>query len=180
MNNREIVIGVTGGIAAYKACVLVSRLRKEGARVTVVMSGAATEFVTPLTFRTLSGRDVLTGLFNDIGTWDPRHVALADKADILAIVPATANIIGKIASGIADDIVSTVVMSVDCPVLIAPAMNTRMYEKKIVQDNIARLTELGYRFIGPEEGRLASGAAGMGRLASLDAIYQAITEGLAR
>lgn len=167
---KEIGIGITGSIAAYKAAEIVSYLNQQGANITVVMTGAATKFVTPLTFQTLSHNKVITDLFADGYEFDPQHIALAEKLDALLIAPASANIIGKIASGIADDALSTLGMSVKASkVIIAPAMNKRMYLNPIVQNNIARLKKQGYHFIEPEKGHLACGS-GLGRLASFDTI----------
>ena len=169
---REIAIGVTGSIAAYKAAELVSYLGQQGANVTVVMTAGATKFVTPLTFQTLSHNKVITDLFTEDYAFDPQHIALAEKLDALLIAPASGNIIGKIASGIADDALSTLVMSVKASrVIIAPAMNERMYLNPIVQDNIKRLKKQGYHFIEPAKGHLVCGA-GIGRLADFDTIIK--------
>ncbi|MEL7568004.1 MAG: bifunctional phosphopantothenoylcysteine decarboxylase/phosphopantothenate--cysteine ligase CoaBC, partial [Dehalobacterium sp.] len=161
---KTIVLGVTGGIAAYKACDLVSRLVKKEYEVHVIMTESAEHFVSPLTFRTLSGNPVITDMFSDPGTWNVRHISLAEKAQLMVIAPATANIIGKIAHGIADDMLSTTIMAARCPVLIAPAMNVNMYQNPIVQDNIHRLKDLGCFFVGPVTGRLACGTEGQGRM----------------
>ncbi|MEW6027215.1 MAG: flavoprotein [Planctomycetota bacterium] len=170
MAGKQIAIGVTGSIAAYKAAELVSYFNQQGANVTVVMTGAATKFVTPLTFQTLSHNRVITDIFSQDYEYDPQHIALAEKLDALLIAPASANIIGKIASGIADDALSTLVMSLKASkVVIAPAMNERMYLNPIVQDNIKRLKKQGYHFVEPEKGHLACGS-GLGRLADLGTI----------
>ena len=171
---KVVVLGVTGGIAAYKAADLVSRLVKRGIQVHVIMTAAAQELVTPLTFRTLSGNPVITDLFADSPAWRVQHIALAEQADLFAVVPATANIIGKIAHGIADDMLSTTVMAATCPVLLAPAMNVNMWENPILQDNIQRLTALGYYFIEPDSGRLACGTEGKGRLPAMEKIEEMI------
>ncbi len=169
----RILIGVTGSIAAYKAAEVVSALKKSGAEVTVVMTEHATELVGPATFRGLSGNEVRVGLFE---RWPgkPIHIDLATGHDVVAIIPATANIIGKIACGICDDLLSTVVLSTRSPVLVAPAMNEAMYGNVAVQENIATLKERGISFIEPETGWLACGVEGIGRLASLDTILAAI------
>jgi phosphopantothenoylcysteine decarboxylase/phosphopantothenate--cysteine ligase len=169
----RILIGVTGSIAAYKAAEVVSALKKSGVGVTVVMTEHATELVGPATFRGLSGNEVRVGLFE---RWPgkPIHIDLATGHDVVAIVPATANIIGKIACGICDDLLSTVVLSTRSPVLVAPAMNEAMYGNVAVQENIATLKERGISFIEPETGWLACGVEGIGRLASLDTILAAI------
>ncbi|KXZ39596.1 phosphopantothenoylcysteine decarboxylase / phosphopantothenate--cysteine ligase [Alkalithermobacter thermoalcaliphilus JW-YL-7 = DSM 7308] len=178
LKGKNIVIGITGGIAVYKSCDIVSRLKKLNANVYVIMTRSATEFVTPLTFQSLSQNYVVVDMFKEPKTWDIEHISLAQKADLFLIAPATANIIGKIANGIADDMLSTTVMATKAPVLIAPAMNTNMYENKIVQSNIKKLKELGYDFIDPEEGRLACGDVGKGKLASPEVIVDKIVKEL--
>lgn len=163
---KTIILGVTGGIAAYKACDLVSRLTKRGCQVHVIMTKAAEHFVHPLTFRTLSGHPVITDMFSEPGSWNVRHISLAESAHLMVVAPATANIIGKVAQGIADDMLSTTIMAAKpgCPVLFAPAMNVYMYQNPIVQGNIRCLQEFGYSFIGPGEGMLACGTKGEGRM----------------
>lgn len=168
---KTVVLGVSGGIAAYKAAALCSKLTQAGADVHVIMTENATEFVTPLSFMTLSRNPVVTGLFN-IPEWRPEHVALADIADIAVIAPATANIIGKIANGIGDDALSTFMLTFYSKVFIAPAMNPRMYNNPAVQENIAKLKGRGFQFIGPEAGHVACGAAGMGRMCEPDKIME--------
>ncbi|MDI6733644.1 MAG: flavoprotein [Planctomycetota bacterium] len=169
---KEIGIGVTGSIACYKAGEIVSSLYQSGCRVTVLMTKSSTKFVSPLTFQTLSHNRVLTDLFDEQYEFDPQHIALAQRLDLLLIAPASANIIGKIASGIADDILSTLVMSIKpSKVIIAPAMNEKMYLNPIVQRNITFLKKAGYRFIEPEKGQLACGT-GIGRLPSPDKIIK--------
>ncbi len=165
VQGKTIVVGVTGGIAAYKTCDLVSKLVQRGADVHVIMTRHAAEFVRPLTFQTLSGHKVVVDLFDQISEFDVHHVSVSDAAECFAIVPATANIIGKVACGIADDALSTTVLAANCPVVFAPAMNTRMWENPITQANIARLRELGHRFVQPERGWLACREEGRGRLA---------------
>lgn len=171
----RVLIGVTGSIAAYKAAEVVSALKKSGAEITVVMTEHATELVGPATFRALSGNEVRVGLFE---RWPgkPIHIDLATGHDVVAIVPATANIIGKIACGICDDLLSTVALSTRSPIVIAPAMNEAMYGNVAVQQNIATLKARGIRFVEPETGWLACGTEGVGRLASLDTILTAIRE----
>jgi phosphopantothenoylcysteine decarboxylase/phosphopantothenate--cysteine ligase len=180
LESREIVIGVTGGIAAYKAAELVSRLRQSGAAVTVVMTHAATRFVQPLTFATLSGRRVITDLFEEPEPYEAEHVALAQRAALGIVAPATANLLGKLAAGIADDALTTTLLSLACPVVLAPAMNHRMWANPVVQHNVARLRELGYRIVEPEAGWLACGETGPGRLAGLDTILRAAEDALGR
>ena len=151
--DKKIVLGVTGGIAVYKAAELVRELVRAKAQVYVIMTRSAQEFVTPLTFQTLSGNPVSTDLFSLIEESEIGHISLADRADLLVIAPATANIIGKIAGGIADDMLSTVVLATKAPVLLAPAMNVHMWENPICQENIQKLRARGYHFIDPEAGR---------------------------
>ena len=188
---RAIGIGVTGSIAAYKAAEIVSYLHKQGARVTVLMTESAGKFITPLTLQTLSHNQVITDLFaqpqrspdgigNDNYACNPQHIALADKLDMLLIAPASGNIIGKIASGIADDSLTTLVMSMPpAKVVIAPAMNEKMYLNLIVQKNIAALKKAGYHFIEPEKGDLACGQ-GVGRLPGLDKIIESLKSKLGK
>lgn len=162
---RSIIVGVTGSIAAYKACDIVNLLKKESFDVTVLLTKEAKEFITPLTLQTLSGNKVVSSMFELPEEWNPLHTSLAEEADLVLIAPATANLIGKIASGICDDILTCVVFSTKAPVLIAPAMNANMYRHKITKDNISRLQRLGYKFIGPIKGRLACGYEDIGHLA---------------
>ena len=163
--SKNIILAVTGSIASYKAADITAIFKKSGFNVTILMTREAGRFITPLTLQTLSGNEVIDDMFAEPKMWDPIHVSLAEKADLILIAPATANIIGKIACGIADDILTCVVMAARAPVLIAPAMNDNMYKNRIVQDNILKLKKLGYKFIGPDKGRLASGKVGLGRLA---------------
>jgi len=164
-----VVLGVCGGIAAYKAAELTRELIREGAEVRVVMTQNATRFVTPLTFQVLSGRRVLTDTFGDDG-YDMNHIALADYAELMIIAPATANMVGKAASGIADDLLSTTVMTLRCPVLFCPAMNAAMYESPIVQDNLEKLRRAGFHVLEPAAGDLACGVSGKGRLPEISLI----------
>lgn len=173
---REVVLGVTGSIAAYKACEVVRRLREARIEITVVMTEAAMKFVAPLTFQTLSGRPVFTGMFSPVREWNPVHLSLAERAGVILIAPATANVIGKIAAGIADELLTATVLAAKVPVVICPAMNERMYRNKIVQENLARLKKAGYEFIGPERGKLASGCEGLGRLARIETIVARVKE----
>ena len=180
LKSQEIVVGVCGGIAAYKAAELVSRLRQRGAAVTVVMTQAATRFVQPLTFAVLSGRRAITDLFEQPERYEADHVALAAKAELAIVAPATANLLGKMAAGIADDALTTTLLSLQCPVVLAPSMNHRMWANRVVQQNAARLRELGCHIVEPEEGWLACGETGAGRLAGLDTILKAAERALAR
>ena len=165
LKDRCVVLGITGGIAAYKAADLVSRLKKMGADVKVIMTRSAAEFIAPLTLQSLSQNPVAMDMFEEPRSWEIRHISLAQSADVFVIAPCTANVIGKIAGGLADALLTTTVMATKAPVLIAPAMNTNMYENPIVQQNIQKLTSLGYTFIAPESGRLACGDIGRGKLA---------------
>lgn len=175
LKDKTIVLGVSGGIAAYKALDLTSRLIKAGAEVKVIMTRSAAEFVTPLSFQSLSKNAVASDMFEEPKVWEIRHISLAKAADVFAVVPATANIIGKIASGIADDMLSTTIMATKAPKLIAPAMNTNMFENPIVQSNINKLGSLdGYHFVMPESGRLACGDTGRGKLADIGVIFDEI------
>lgn len=180
LKNKQIILGVTGGIAAYKAVELLRLLTKAGADVHAIMTRSAQEFVTPLTFQTLSANPVHTELFNLIAEREIGHIALADRADLCIIAPATANIIGKIASGIADDMLTTTVMATKAPVLIAPAMNVNMYTNPIYKDNEDRLRRYGYLFVPPVTGALACGWEGDGKLAAPEAIFEAAVTALSR
>ena len=176
--NLNIVIGITGGIAAYKACGIVSYLKKEGANVDVIMTKNACEFITPLTFETLSGNKVVTDMFERPDYIDVKHISLAKKADLFLIVPATANIIGKVANGIADDMLSTTIMATKAKVIFAPAMNNNMYENPIVQNNIEKLKEYGYKFIDPSVGHLACGYEAKGKLPDNENIIEFVKKKL--
>ena len=174
LTGREIVLGVTGGIAAYKSAELVSRLRHSGANVHVIMTRNATEFVSPLTFQTLSANQVVTDTFQAPEYWNVEHVALAKLAEVFVIAPATANIMAKMAAGIADDMLSTTVLATKAPVLLAPAMNTGMWTAAATQANLRTLQERGVQFIGPDSGILACGDEGAGRMSEPEAIVEAI------
>ena len=173
MNGRELLIGVTGGIAAYKTAALVSQLVQAGAGVSVMMTRSATRFVGPKTFEALTGRPVRTKLF---GPGARPHIELADAAELLCVAPATANLLAKVACGLADDLLSTTVLSFAGPVILAPAMNSRMWEKPAVERNVRQLTSDGISLVGPEEGYLSCGVQGPGRMASPEKIFQAIAE----
>ena len=164
LKGKSVVVGVCGGIAAYKVVDVVSRLKKLGTEVEVIMTAHAEKFVTPLTFRSLSHKPVITDMFEEPDQWDVRHISLAQKADLFIIAPATANMIGKLASGIADDMLSTTIMATKAPVLIVPAMNYNMYGNPVVQQNIEKLKALGYLFMEPDTGVMAEGTSGKGRL----------------
>ena len=167
---KTIILGVTGSIASYKAADLTSRLTKAGHDVHVVMTAHATEFVAPLTFQTLSRHVVTTGVFDEKESWHPGHISLADRADLLLIAPATANVIAKLANGIADDALTSIALASLAPLLIAPAMNGKMWMHPATRENVARLKSRGAKFIGPAEGLLACGYEGLGRLWDVEEI----------
>ncbi len=176
LTGREIVLGVTGGIAAYKSAEVVSRLRHLGANVHVIMTKNATEFVSPLTFQTLSANQVVTDTFQAPEYWNVEHVALAKLAEVFVIAPATANIMAKMACGIADDMLSTTVLATKAPVLIAPAMNTGMWTAEATRANVQKLKARGVKFVGPDSGILACGDEGAGRMSEPAAIVDAIRD----
>ncbi|MGI6418065.1 MAG: flavoprotein [Thermoguttaceae bacterium] len=176
MNGRELIVGVTGGIAAYKTAALVSRLVQAGAGVCVVMTESATQLVGPKTFEALTGRPVALDTFAEKGH---PHIELADRGELVCVAPATANLLAKAAWGLADDLLSTTLLSFAGPVVLAPAMNTKMWAKAAVQRNVRQLREDGMILIEPEEGYLSCGARGPGRMASPDKIFQVIAEILA-
>ena len=176
MKNINIVVGITGGIAAYKACDIVSYLKKDGFNIDVIMTKNACEFITPLTLETLSGNKVITDMFERPDHREVEHISLAKKANLFLIVPATANILGKVANGIADDMLSTTIMATKAPVIFAPAMNDGMYSNPIVQDNIKKLENYGYKFIEPATGHLACGYDGKGKLAKKEDIIDYVRE----
>ncbi len=170
LDNKKILIGVTGSIAAYKTCEVVRRMQKAGAEVRVAMTDAAQRFVCPLTFETLTGQEVVKNMFPEQRVMKTRHVKWAEWADAILICPATANLIGKVRAGLADDFLSTLIMASRCPVLFAPAMDYAMHMNPVYQNNCADLKKMGYHFIDASEGYLASGAIGPGRLADYDTI----------
>ncbi len=174
LKGKEIVVGITGGIAAYKTASIVSRLKKEQANVTVVMTKMAQEFITPLTFQSLTANQVITDLVMTPKKWEIEHIALAKRADLILIAPATANFIDKCAAGIADDFLTTLVLAARAPLVICPAMNKNMYENPLVQENIRKLAKRKMFFVEPETGRLACGDEGAGRLASEEKILAKI------
>ena len=174
VKGKTIILGITGSIAAYKAADLASKLTQEGAEVNVIMTESATKFITPLTLRSVTNRPVVTGMWELTTEFSIEHVALAEAADLVVIAPATANIIAKLAVGIADDMLSCTVLATEVPIVIAPAMNVNMFENSITQDNLAKLKDRGFTIVDPEYGRLASGKMGQGRLADIDKIIDAI------
>jgi phosphopantothenoylcysteine decarboxylase/phosphopantothenate--cysteine ligase len=180
LTDKTIVLCITGSIAAYKAADIASRLTKEGAKVEVVMTEAATWFIAPLALRSITGRTVVTEMFDPESERTLEHVALAEAADAVVIAPATASLIAKLAAGIADEMPALVVLATKAPVILAPAMNVNMYENAITQENLARLKARGFTIIEPERGRLASGKVGLGRLADTDKIIGTIKQALGR
>ncbi len=178
--DKTVILGITGSIAAYKAADLASKLTQAGARVEVVMTESATKFIAPLTLRSITGRPVVTDMFGPASEPSISHIALAEAADVVAIAPATACIIAKLAAGIADDMLSCTVLATQAPVILAPAMHTNMFQNPITQENLAKLKARGFTIVGPEHGRLTSGDVGMGRLAEVDEIIDAISKVLQR
>ena len=171
---KHVVVGVTGGIAAYKACEVVSRLKKLHAGVDVIMTRNAAKLVAPLTFETLSGRPVCMDTFERTESWDVKHISLAQKADVMLVAPATANVMAKLAAGIADDMLTTTLLASKAPVLLAPAMNTGMWTAEATQHNLRTLLERGVHTVGPESGFLACGDTGAGRMSEPQAIVEAV------
>ena len=176
LTGREIVLGVTGGIAAYKSAEVVSRLRKLGANVHVIMTKNATQFITPLTMETMSNNPVVWDTFERPATWEVEHIALAKRAEVFVIAPATANIMAKMACGIADDMLSTTVLATKAPVLLAPAMNVGMWTAQVTQENAATLKKRGVHFVGPDAGFQACGDVGSGRMSEPADIVEAICD----
>ena len=175
---KKIILGVTASIAIYKACDILRRLTEAGMVVTVVMTKEAEELIKPIVFQSLSGNKVYRGLFEMPQAWEIEHICLAEKADLVLIAPATANIIGKISCGICDDLLTCIVSATRAPVLLAPAMNEQMYKNKITQGNIGKLASLGYKFIEPRRGKLACGKTGVGCLAEVETIVKEVKRSL--
>jgi len=178
--NKTIVLGITGGIAAYKAADIASKLSQAGARVEVVMTESATKFIAPLTLRSLTGRPVVTDMFELASEFSIEHIALAEAADVVAIAPATASLIAKLAAGISDDMLTCTVLATKAPVIVAPAMNVNMFQNSITQDNLNKLKARGFTIVDPAYGRLASGKIGLGRLAETETIIATIQQVLGR
>ena len=176
LEGKTVLLGVTGSIAAYKIAYLASALKKRHADVHVLMTENATNFINPITFETLTGNKCLVDTFDRNFQFQVEHVSIAKKADVVMIAPASANVIGKLAHGIADDMLTTTIMACKCKKFISPAMNTNMFENPIVQENIEKLKSLGYQFIEPKESMLACGTLGKGALADVDVIVD-IVEG---
>jgi len=180
LTDKTIVLGVTGSIAAYKAADLASKLTRAGTRVEVVMTESATRFITPMSLHSITGRPVITDMFEPTSEYSVAHIALAEAADVLAIAPATANIIAKLAAGIADDMLTSTVLATKAPVIIAPAMNDNMFQNPITQENLAKLKARGFIIVGPDYGRLASGKISWGRLVETETIIGTIEQVLGR
>ncbi|MDP2931569.1 MAG: flavoprotein, partial [Chloroflexota bacterium] len=174
--NKTVVLGITGSIAAFKAAELASKLIEAGARVEVIMTESATKFIAPLTLRSITHRPVVTDMFEPYVEWKAAHIALAEAADVMLIAPATANIIAKMAVGIADDMLSCTVLATKAPVIVAPAMNDNMFDNPVTQENLAKLKARGFTIVYPAYGRLASGKKGLGRLAELEQIIGAVKQ----
>ena len=178
LSGKTVLLGVTGGIACYKAAELASALVKQHCKVRVLMTKNATEFIAPLTFESLTGNPVAVDTFDRDRPWEIEHIALADQADLVLIAPATANVLAKLAHGLADDMLTTTVLACDCPKLAAPAMNTRMYENAVTQDNLDALRRYGWEIIEPVSGRLACGATGKGKLPDPERLLEAVLHAL--
>jgi len=178
--NKTIVLGITGGIAAYKAADIASKLTQSGAKVEVVMTESATKFIAPLTLRSLTGQPVVTNMWEPATEFGITHISLAEAADVVVIAPATANIIAKLAAGIADDMLTCTVLATKAPVMVAPAMHSSMFESPVTQDNLNKLKARGFTIVDPEYGRLASGKVGLGRLVEADKIIGTIKRVLSR
>ncbi|MBL7081073.1 MAG: hypothetical protein ISS44_00675 [Candidatus Omnitrophica bacterium] len=174
MKDKQIILGLTASIAIYKAAEIIQQLKKDNFSVNVIMTENARRLISPRLFATLSNNRTFYNEFEDPADFDVEHISLAKKANLILLAPATANIIGKIAGGIADDLLTSTIIATKAPVLIAPAMNEDMYKNKIVQANIQKLKQLGYRFIGPRKGRLACGETGIGHLADVDEIIKQV------
>jgi len=167
-----VILGITGSIAAYRACEIIGALRREAVEVEPILTKEGAEFITPLSVQTLARNKVITDMFALPEKWDPIHTSLAEKAGLVLIAPATANVIGKLANGICDDILTCVVFATKAPVLIAPAMNEAMYAHKVVRENIAKLKKIGYKFVGPVKGYLACGHEALGHIAATEDIVR--------
>ncbi len=178
--NKTVVLGITGGISAYKAADIASRLTQAGAKVDAILTESAARFITPLTLRAITRRPVVTDLFESTINTGITHISIAEAADIVVIAPATANIIARLAAGIADDMLTCTVLATAAPIIVAPAMNVNMFQNPVTQDNLAKLKARGFTIVGPAYGRLASGKMGMGRLTEIEEIIGAIQQVLGR
>ncbi len=176
LGGREVIVAVCGGIAAYKSADIVSKLVQRGCGVTVVMTEGAQKFIAPLTFEALSGRQVRTDTFDLVESSDPQHIALTERAALLLVAPATTNILAKVACGLTDDLVSLLICAAACPVVFAPAMNNRMWNHPVARENLAKLSRIGYRFIGPEAGWLACRNTGVGRMSEPGVIVDEVVK----
>jgi len=180
LTDKTVILGITGSVAAYKAADIASKLTQAGAKVEVVMTEAATKFVAPLTLRSITGRLVVTDMFELASEFSIEHVALAEAADVVVIAPATACVIAKLAAGISDDALTCTVLATEAPVIVAPAMHASMFQNSVTQQNLAKLKARGFTIVGPEYGRLASGKVGLGRLAETDKIIDTISQVLSK
>ena len=176
LKGREIILAICGGIAAYKSADICSKLVQRGAGVTVCMTKDAEKFITPLTFQALSARPVHTDTFTLLDSSDPQHISLTERADLMLIAPATANMLAKVSHGLCDDLVSLMISAAACPVIFCPSMNNRMWENPINQENVTKLANLGYTFLGPDSGWLACRNTGSGRLADPQSIIDEVTK----
>lgn len=176
IRGKTIVLGVSGGIAAYWAAEIIGVLRNKGAEVLVIMTENATQFITPLTLQTISANKVLTNMFEFPADTVLSHISYGRKADLMVVAPATANFIGKLANGIADDLLSTTIMAAEAPVIICPAMNDKMWRNPIVQENVEKLRKHGHHIVDPEYGEMACGDVGVGRLAKIESIINKLAE----
>jgi phosphopantothenoylcysteine decarboxylase/phosphopantothenate--cysteine ligase len=176
LKGRELILGICGGIAAYKGADICSKLVQRGAGVTVIMTKDAEKFITPLTFQALSARPVHTDTFTLLDSSDPQHISLTERADLMLIAPATANMLAKVAHGLCDDLISLMISAAACPVVFCPSMNNRMWENPINQENVQKLQQLGYTFLGPDAGWLACRNVGSGRLADPQGIIEEVTK----
>ncbi len=175
LNGKKITLGITGSIAAFKAASLAGQLVKAGAEVSTIMTASAQKFITPLTFESITHRKVSCGIFSP-HEYEPQHISLAENSDILVVAPATANCLGKLANGIADDLLTCIAMATRAKILIAPAMNDGMYTHQSTTKNIETLSSRGVYFIGPDQGRLASGKMGIGRMIAIETIFEKISQ----
>ena len=180
LEGKKVLIGVSGGIAAYKTAYLVSRLSQQGADVHVIMTENACKFISPLTFETLSGNECVVDTFERVGAYDVKHISLAKDADIFMVAPATANVIAKMANGLADDMLTTTFLACDCPKYVVPAMNTKMYENQVTQDNLKKISHYGVKVIIPAAGYLACGDIGAGKMPEPDELFAHIEKEIAR
>jgi len=180
LTDKTIVLGITGSIAAYKAVEIASKLTEAGVKVDVVMTESATKFITPLTLRSITRQPVVTDMFELAGEWSSMHIPMAEAADVVLIAPATANIIAKLACGIADDMLTCTVLATEAPVIVAPAMNVNMFENSVTQENLRKLKARGFSIVGPAYGRLASGRVGLGRLVEVEQIIGTVKQVLGR